>query len=54
MAKFISNSQLIGEKGVAAFHKYCASQDPQILFREKAKHDFGIDMSASFTLFFQS
>ncbi len=43
MAKFISNSQLIGEKGVAAFHKYCASQDPQILFREKAKHDFGID-----------
>lgn len=44
MAKFISNSQLIGEKGVAAFHKYCASQDPQILFREKAKHDFGIDV----------
>lgn len=43
MAKFISRSQLIGERGVAEFHKYCASQDPQILFREKAKHDFGID-----------
>jgi hypothetical protein len=43
MAKFISKSQLIGEKGVAAFHKYCASQNPQILFREKTKHDFGID-----------
>ena len=43
MAKFISKSQLIGEKGVAEFHRYCASQNPQILFREKAKHDFGID-----------
>jgi len=43
MAKFISKSQLVGEKGVAEFHRYCSLQNPQILFREKAKHDFGID-----------
>lgn len=43
MAKYISISQIVGDKGVAKFHSYCVKHDPYIIFREKSKHDFGID-----------
>jgi hypothetical protein len=43
MTKFISPSQIVGDKGVAKFHSYCVKHDPYIIFREKSKHDFGID-----------
>lgn len=43
MTKYISSSQIVGDKGVAKFHSYCVKHDPYIIFREKSKHDFGID-----------
>jgi hypothetical protein len=43
MTKYISKSQIVGDKGVAKFHSYCVKHDPYIIFREKSKHDFGID-----------
>jgi len=43
MPKFLNKSQIIGEKGVAAFHDYCANHNPPILWREETKNDFGID-----------
>lgn len=43
MAKILNIQQIIGEKGVAAFHLYCANHNPPILWREEMKHDFGVD-----------
>jgi len=43
MPKFLNKSQIIGERGVAAFHDYCANHNPPILWREETKNDCGID-----------
>ncbi|MDF1546633.1 MAG: DUF4365 domain-containing protein [Bacteroidales bacterium] len=43
MTKYISKSQIVGDKGVAKFNSFCVNHDPYIIFREKSKHDFGID-----------
>jgi hypothetical protein len=43
MSKYLIKSQIVGEKGVAAFHDYCANHNPPILWREETKNDFGID-----------
>lgn len=49
MSKYVSKSQVIGEKGVAAFYNYCARHSPFIIFREESKNDFGIDGEVEFT-----
>jgi hypothetical protein len=40
--KHINQSQIIGEKGVAAFYYYCVQHTPFIIFREESKNDFGL------------
>jgi hypothetical protein len=47
--KFINQSQIVGEKGVAAFYNYCVQHTPIIIFREESKNDFGIDGEIEFT-----
>lgn len=47
--KFINQSQITGDKGVAAFHYYCIQHTPYIIFREESKNDFGIDGEIEFT-----
>lgn len=49
MPKYINQSQITGEKGVAAFHRYCTLHSPFIIFREESKNDFGIDGEIEFT-----
>lgn len=49
MGKYISKSQITGEKGVAAFYNYCTKHSPFIIFREESKNDFGIDGEVEFT-----
>lgn len=43
MAKTIPESHITGDKGVAAFHTYCANHQPFILWRPETVNDFGID-----------
>lgn len=50
MPKYINQSQITGEKGVAAFHRYCTLHTPFIIFREESKNDFGIDGEIEFTV----
>jgi len=47
--KYINQSQITGEKGVAAFYSYCVQHEPFIIFREESKNDFGIDGEIEFT-----
>ena len=49
MSKFINQSQIVGEKGVAVFYNYCVQHIPFIIFREESKNDFGIDGEIEFT-----
>lgn len=49
MNKYINQSQIIGEKGVAAFYNYCSQHTPFIIFREESKNDFGVDGEIEFT-----
>jgi len=49
MSKYINQSQITGEKGVAAFYNYCAQHTPFIIFREESKNDFGVDGEIEFT-----
>ena len=49
MSKYVSKSQIIGEKGVSAFYNYCTRHSPFIIFREESKNDFGIDGEVEFT-----
>jgi len=50
MSKYINQPQITGDKGVAAFHYYCAQHTPYIIFREESKNDFGIDGEIEFTI----
>lgn len=43
MSKIIREEYITGEKGVAEFNSFCANHSPFLIFREEAKHDFGID-----------
>lgn len=43
MSKIIREEYITGEKGVAEFNLFCANHSPFLIFREEAKHDFGID-----------
>jgi hypothetical protein len=43
MAKIVSDTHIIGERGVIKFHDYCNSHYPYICFREVLRNDFGID-----------
>ncbi len=51
MAKYINDSQITGDKGVARFHSYCSNHEPFIIWRELSNHDFGIDGEVEFTNF---
>lgn len=43
MGKIIQEEYITGEKGVAEFNSFCTNHEPFLIFREEAKHDFGID-----------
>jgi len=43
MSKVVSQTHITGDKGVAAFHTYCASHEPYVLWRAETSNDFGID-----------
>ena len=49
MSKIISESHITGDKGVAAFHSYCANHSPFILWRPETVNDFGIDGEVELT-----
>ncbi len=43
MSKIVRQEYITGEKGVSSFNSYCTNHEPFLVFREEAKHDFGID-----------
>lgn len=43
MGKVVSDTHIIGERGVIRFHDYCNNHFPYICFREVLRNDFGID-----------
>lgn len=49
MSKIVSESHITGDKGVAAFHSYCANHTPFILWRPETVNDFGIDGEVELT-----
>jgi len=49
MSKIILDSHITGDKGVAAFHTYCANHSPFILWRSETVNDFGIDGEVELT-----
>jgi hypothetical protein len=49
MSKIILDSHITGDKGVAAFHTYCANHSPFILWRPETVNDFGIDGEVELT-----
>lgn len=49
MSKIISESHITGDKGVAAFHQYCANHSPFIIWRAETVNDFGIDGEVELT-----
>jgi hypothetical protein len=49
MPKIISETHITGDKGVAAFHQYCANHAPYILWRPETINDFGIDGEVELT-----
>ncbi|MBS1681589.1 MAG: hypothetical protein OJF59_001831 [Cytophagales bacterium] len=49
MSKIVSESHVTGDKGVAAFHQYCANHIPFIIWRAETVNDFGIDGEVELT-----
>jgi hypothetical protein len=49
MSKIILDSHITGDRGVAAFHAYCANHYPFILWRSETVNDFGIDGEVELT-----
>lgn len=49
MSKIILESHVTGDKGVAAFHSFCANHSPFILWRPETVNDFGIDGEVELT-----
>lgn len=49
MSKIIQDTHITGDKGVAAFHSYCANHTPFILWRPETVNDFGIDGEVELT-----
>lgn len=49
MSKIIQESHITGDKGVAAFHSYCANHTPFVLWRPETVNDFGIDGEVELT-----
>lgn len=49
MSKFVNESHTTGDKGVAAFHNYCAHHAPHILWKPETVNDFGVDGEVELT-----
>lgn len=43
MTKIVSDTHIIGDRGVISFRNYCNRHEPLIIFREIKEHDYGID-----------
>ena len=49
MSKYVTDTHITGDKGVAAFHQYCANHKPYILWKPETVNDFGIDGEVELT-----
>ncbi|SKC45894.1 DUF4365 domain-containing protein [Ohtaekwangia koreensis] len=49
MSKIVNQTHTTGDKGVAAFHTYCAHHNPHILWKPETVNDFGVDGEVELT-----